>query len=153
MFRLLGGMILGALILLALSDSVRKDIEPYLERGSKLTEDLLNRVREKVRGSDAARAPEGGEEAESIDKAQTPPEPSSNPPDHPVGDAEVAKRAGSAAEKALPAPQDPAFLRERGTVHQEGPAGPESFPDIYEKARARLLQAMEILEGKGDAGD
>jgi hypothetical protein len=35
----------------------------------------------------------------------------------------------------------------------KGPPDPETLPDIYEKARSSLLQAMEILEGKRIAGE
>ncbi len=149
MFRLLGGMILGALILLALSDSVRKDIEPYLERGSKLTEDLLNRVRE----AGGVQGPEVKREAEPLDQTDIAQEPSSSLPDQAGGDAGDPEGRGGTVAKDVPERRDTALLREPGARHQEGPAGSESFPDIYEKARTRLLQAMEILEGKGDAGD
>lgn len=149
MWRLLWGMILSALILVALSESVRKDLVPYLERATKLVTDVLDRVG----AASGVQELGGSHEADSSDKREIAPEPSSSVPHSRMGEAEVEEESRETAQRDMPDREAPPFRREaRATQAEEkGPTGSESFPDFYEKARTSLLRAVEILEGRGDA--
>lgn len=149
MWRLLWGMILGALILVALSESVRKDLVPYLERGAKLAAELVRRVRE----AGGVQEPAANREAEPSNETVVAQEPSSRLPDSQMGEAEVEEGTRETTQRDMPDREGTPLRREARTTHPEakGPTGPESFPDFYEKARTSLLRAIEILEGQGDA--
>jgi hypothetical protein len=106
-------MILGALILVGLSESLRMDLQPYLERATNLVENLLDRVR----AATGVREPEANRKAEPLDQTDIAQEPSSSLPYSTGGDAEGPEGRGSTLAKNVPEGRDTAFLREPGARH------------------------------------